>query len=45
MARTVRCCLESAGKNGMLEGYTDNYIKIQTPFRPEWERQFVDWDI
>ncbi|MCW3121186.1 MAG: tRNA ((6)-L-threonylcarbamoyladenosine(37)-C(2))-methylthiotransferase MtaB [Flavipsychrobacter sp.] len=36
---------ESAGKNGMLEGYTDNYIKIQTPFRPEWERQFVDWDI
>ena len=36
---------ESAGKNGMLEGYTDNYIKVQTPFRPEWERQFVDWDI
>lgn len=36
---------ESAGKNGMLEGYTDNYIKIQTPFRAEWERQFVDWDL
>ncbi len=36
---------ESAGKNGMLEGYTDNYIKVQTPYRQEWERQFVDWDL
>ena len=27
----------------MLEGYTDNYIRIITPFRPEWSNQIVDW--
>lgn len=36
---------EMPGTNGMLEGFTDNYIKIQTPFRPEWEKQVVDWVI
>ena len=34
---------EMPGPNGMLEGFTDNYIKIQTSFRPEWEKQMVDW--
>jgi threonylcarbamoyladenosine tRNA methylthiotransferase MtaB len=29
----------------MLEGYTDNYIKIITPYRAEWSNQIVDWDI
>lgn len=29
----------------MLEGYTDNYIKIITPFRAEWSNQIVDWAI
>lgn len=29
----------------MLEGYTDNYIRIETPFRPEWSNQIVDWTI
>jgi threonylcarbamoyladenosine tRNA methylthiotransferase MtaB len=36
---------ESAEKNGMMEGYTDNYIKVQTPFREEWVNQLVDWTI
>jgi threonylcarbamoyladenosine tRNA methylthiotransferase MtaB len=36
---------ENAGKNGIMEGYTDNYIKIQTPYRPEWQRQLVDWEL
>jgi threonylcarbamoyladenosine tRNA methylthiotransferase MtaB len=26
-----------------MEGYTDNYIKITTPYRPEWVNQIVDW--
>ncbi|MEN9697601.1 MAG: hypothetical protein RLZ56_1022 [Bacteroidota bacterium] len=29
----------------MLEGYTDNYIRITTPFRSEWSNQIVDWKI
>ena len=36
---------ENVGKNGMIEGYTDNYIKVQTPFRKEWENQLVDWQL
>lgn len=36
---------ESAEKNGMMEGYTDNYIKVQTPFRKEWVNQLVDWQL
>lgn len=29
----------------MLEGYTDNYIRITTPYRAEWSNQIVDWAI
>ena len=29
----------------MLEGYSDNYIKIVTPFRAAWSNQIVDWEI
>lgn len=36
---------EGHNKNGMMEGYTDNYIRISTPFRSEWANQIVDWTI
>jgi len=36
---------EGYEKNGMMEGYTDNYIRISTPFRKEWANQVVDWTI
>jgi threonylcarbamoyladenosine tRNA methylthiotransferase MtaB len=36
---------ESHNKEGMMEGYTDNYIRIQTPFRAEWANRIVDWKI
>ncbi len=36
---------ESASKNGMMEGYTDNYIKVQTPFREEWINHLVEWQL
>ena len=29
----------------MLEGYTDNYIRIETPYREEWSNQLVDWTL
>lgn len=36
---------ESHDKNGMMEGYTDNYIKITAPFNKEWENKVVTWKI
>lgn len=32
-------------KNGTMEGYTDNYIRIITSYRKEWANQVVDWTI
>jgi threonylcarbamoyladenosine tRNA methylthiotransferase MtaB len=29
----------------MMEGYTDNYLRITTPYRKEWENEIVDWKI
>jgi threonylcarbamoyladenosine tRNA methylthiotransferase MtaB len=29
----------------MLEGYTDNYIKVETPYRAEWSNQIIDWTL
>jgi threonylcarbamoyladenosine tRNA methylthiotransferase MtaB len=36
---------EGAKKNGLMEGFTDNYIKIRTPYREEWVNQVMDWTI
>jgi threonylcarbamoyladenosine tRNA methylthiotransferase MtaB len=36
---------EQEDRNGMIEGYTDNYIRISTPFRQEWVNQEVPWMI
>ena len=29
----------------MLEGFTDNYIKVETPFRAEWSNEIIDWTL
>ncbi|HEU0226670.1 MAG TPA: tRNA (N(6)-L-threonylcarbamoyladenosine(37)-C(2))-methylthiotransferase MtaB [Arachidicoccus soli] len=42
-SRTV--LFEDHNKNGMMEGYTDNYIRISTPYREEWANTIVDWKI
>ena len=36
---------ENAAKNSIMEGYTDNYIKVQTPYRAEWMNNIVAWDL
>ena len=36
---------EGHAKNNMMEGYTDNYIKITTPYREEWVNAIVDWKV
>lgn len=43
---TVRKVLfEDHVKNGLMEGYTDNYIRISTPYRAEWANQIIDWTV
>jgi threonylcarbamoyladenosine tRNA methylthiotransferase MtaB len=34
---------EKFQKDGMMEGYTDNYIRIATPYRQEWANEIIDW--
>ena len=36
---------EGHNKNEMMEGYTDNYIKITAPYKAEWINNLVDWEI
>ena len=36
---------EKNSKTGMMEGYTDNYIKITVPYNQEWVNSVVDWKI
>ena len=43
--QTRKVLFEGHEKNGMMEGYTDNYIRITTPYRPEWANQVEDWKI
>ena len=42
---TRKVLFEIAGNNAMMEGFTDNYIKVQTPYRSEWEKQIIDWQL
>jgi threonylcarbamoyladenosine tRNA methylthiotransferase MtaB len=43
--QTRKVLFEGHEKNGMMEGYTDNYIKISAPFNAEWVNNVVDWRI
>ena len=45
IGETRKVLFETKNKNGMLEGYTDNYIKITVPNKPEWENKIVEWKI
>lgn len=42
---TRKVLFEAAEKNGIMEGYTDNYIRVQTPYRADWANQIVDWSL
>jgi threonylcarbamoyladenosine tRNA methylthiotransferase MtaB len=43
--QTRKVLFEGHEKNGMMEGYTDNYIRITTPYRSEWANKVVDWSL
>ncbi len=42
---TRKVLFEGHAKDGMMEGYTDNYIKISAPYREELVNEVVDWMI
>ncbi|MEO5648887.1 MAG: tRNA (N(6)-L-threonylcarbamoyladenosine(37)-C(2))-methylthiotransferase MtaB [Ginsengibacter sp.] len=42
---TRKVLFEGHHKNGMMEGYSDNYIKISIPFKEEWSNEIMDWKI
>jgi threonylcarbamoyladenosine tRNA methylthiotransferase MtaB len=43
--QTRKVLFEGHDKNGMMDGYSDNYIKITTPYRSEWVNKIVDWTL
>lgn len=45
LGQTRKVLFESQHKNGMMEGYTDNYIKIISPYREDYTNNIVDWQI
>jgi len=42
---TRKVLWEDHEKGGMMEGYTDNYIRVKTPYRREWANTIMDWTI
>ena len=45
LGETRKVLFEGHEKNGLMEGYTDNYIRVQTPYRAEWANQIIDWTL
>lgn len=43
--QTRKVLFEGHAKEMMMEGYTDNYIKITAPYKKEWVNEIVDWKI
>ncbi len=42
---TRKVLFESCNKNGMMEGFTDNYIKITAPYKAEWVNNIIEWRV
>ncbi|MEO6610559.1 MAG: tRNA (N(6)-L-threonylcarbamoyladenosine(37)-C(2))-methylthiotransferase MtaB [Chitinophagaceae bacterium] len=45
VGQTRKILFEGHNKNGTMEGYTDNYIRISTPYRTAWANNIVEWKI
>lgn len=45
IGQTRKVLFEGHNKNNMMEGYTDNYIKISAPYHGQWVNNIVDWKI
>ncbi|MFZ1784391.1 MAG: tRNA (N(6)-L-threonylcarbamoyladenosine(37)-C(2))-methylthiotransferase MtaB [Ferruginibacter sp.] len=45
IGQTRSVLFETKNKNGMMDGFTDNYIKITVPFNEAWENKIIAWKI
>jgi threonylcarbamoyladenosine tRNA methylthiotransferase MtaB len=45
IGQSRKVLFEGHSKNNMMEGYTDNYIKITVPFNKEWINNITAWVI
>ena len=45
IGETRKVLFETKNKNGMMEGFTDNYIKITAPYNQAWENNIIAWKI
>jgi threonylcarbamoyladenosine tRNA methylthiotransferase MtaB len=45
IGQTRKVLFESEQKNGMIEGYTDNYIKIVSPYQLDMVNKITEWTI
>ncbi len=43
--QTRKVLFEKHGKGNMMEGYTDNYIRITAPYKEELVNSIVDWKV
>lgn len=43
--QTRKVLFEAQDKNGVMEGYSDNYIRVTTPYKAEWVNEIVDWKL
>ncbi|HYJ62670.1 MAG TPA: tRNA (N(6)-L-threonylcarbamoyladenosine(37)-C(2))-methylthiotransferase MtaB [Parafilimonas sp.] len=44
-AQIRKVLFEDCNKDGIMEGYSDNYIRISVPYKKEWANQIIDWKI
>ncbi|PUZ24529.1 threonylcarbamoyladenosine tRNA methylthiotransferase MtaB [Chitinophaga costaii] len=45
IGQTRPVLFEIFNRNGYMDGYTDNYIKVTTPFREDWKNEIVNWEL
>ena len=43
--QTRKVLFEKNSKSGMMEGYTDNYIKVTAAFKQDWVNTITDWKL
>ncbi|THU39389.1 tRNA (N(6)-L-threonylcarbamoyladenosine(37)-C(2))-methylthiotransferase MtaB [Niastella caeni] len=43
--QTRKVLFEENEKSGMMEGYTDNYIKVVAPYKAEWVNKVIEWNL
>jgi len=45
LGQTRKVLLEGHVTTPLMEGYTDNYIKVTTPYREDWSNRIIDWQL